>query len=115
MSPVGSPSAPGEAGDSAGESAAWHPAHEWLEEDDEQDMDYHPAMEMDESDEVDAWEESSVEDNLDVMVTDGELTAGHIGNADLTNDFFVQRTHISTSAIFNSSSRWRKPPGRDRN
>lgn len=69
MSTPGSPG--GEAPESAGESTVWHPAQEWLEEDDEHDMDYHPAVE--ESDEGDAWEEMSVEDEpFDIQVSDGE-------------------------------------------
>lgn len=69
MSSSGSPE--GEARESAGESTVWHPAQEWLEEDEEHDMDYHPAVE--ESDEGDAWEEMSVEDeNFDIQVSDGE-------------------------------------------
>lgn len=69
MSSPGSPEA--EARESAGESTVWHPALEWLEEDDEQDMDYHPAAE--ESEEGDGWEEMSVEDeHFDIQVSDGE-------------------------------------------
>lgn len=69
MSTPGSSGA--EAPESTGGLTVWHPAQEWLEEDDEHDMDYHPAME--ESDEGDAWEEMSVEDEpFDIQVSDGE-------------------------------------------
>lgn len=69
MSSPASPS--GEARESAGESTVWHPAREWLEEEDEHDVDYHPGLE--ESEEGDAWEEMSVEDEeFDVRITDGK-------------------------------------------
>lgn len=61
----------GEATESTGEQTIWHPARQWLEEDDEHDIDYHPALE--ESEEGDAWEEMSVEDeDFDVGARSGE-------------------------------------------
>lgn len=69
MSSPGSPSE--EARESAGGTTAWHPAQEWLEEDDEVDMDYHPALEG--SEDEDGWEEMDAEDeDMDLGVSDGE-------------------------------------------
>lgn len=68
MSSPGSPSE--EARESAGGTPAWHPAQEWLEEDDEVDMDYHPALEG--SEDEDGWEEMHAEDEMGLGVSDGE-------------------------------------------
>jgi WD repeat-containing protein 23 len=67
MSSPGSPSE--EARESAGGTPAWHPAQEWLEEDDEVDMDYHPALEG--SEDEDGWEEME-EDEMGLGLSDGE-------------------------------------------
>jgi WD repeat-containing protein 23 len=67
MSSPGSPSE--EARESAGGTPAWHPAQEWLEEDDEVDMDYHPALEG--SEDEDGWEEMD-EDEMGLGLSDGE-------------------------------------------
>lgn len=66
---MSSPRSPSEeARESAGGTPTWHPAQEWLEEDDEVDMDYHPAM--DESE--DGWEEMEGED-MGLGVSDGGI------------------------------------------
>lgn len=116
MNPLGSTSASGEGGDSIGESGSWYPAQEWLEDDDEQDMDYHPTVEMDESDDGDAWEEMSVEDeDLDVEVTDGENhTRDILTGASLIDESLLQKTRISISAIFKSSSPWTRKRAEDK-
>jgi WD repeat-containing protein 23 len=67
MSSPGSPTE--EARESAGGTPAWHPAQEWLEEDDEVDMDYHPALEG--SEDEDGWEEMD-EDEMGLGLSDGE-------------------------------------------
>ena len=61
--------------DARGESI-WHPAREWLEEDDDLDMDYHPALEG--SNDDDEWEEEA--DNEDEEI--------NLGISDGTNDNF---------------------------
>ncbi|OQD77248.1 hypothetical protein PENDEC_c003G07048 [Penicillium decumbens] len=80
---MSSPRSPSEeARESAGGTPTWHPAQEWLEEDDEVDMDYHPAM--DESE--DGWEEMEGEDmGLGVSDENPHINIGNI-QIELTTD-----------------------------
>jgi len=60
--------------ESPGESERiWHPAQEWLEED-ELDADYHPAQEQSEDD--DGWEDDlPIEDEaMDLGLVDGNIS-----------------------------------------
>lgn len=68
MSSSGSPS--NEARTSAADSTVWHPAQEWLDEDDELDMDYHPAIEGSEDD--DGWEMDAEEMGLELGISEGK-------------------------------------------
>ncbi|KAJ6157535.1 hypothetical protein N7470_005127 [Penicillium chermesinum] len=73
--------------DGARGDAVWHPAHEWLEEDDELDMDYHPAMEG--SDEDEGWDDDAApeDDEMGLGVSD-DTPHINIGNIqiELTTD-----------------------------
>lgn len=48
----------------------WHPAQEWLEEDEELDSDYHPALEDEGSGEDRS--ESEANNEMGIQVSDGE-------------------------------------------
>lgn len=67
-------SSPGsnEATTEQGEAPIWHPAREWLEEDedDEEDLDYTVPPTMMETE--DEWEEDDVEDEMGLGISDGE-------------------------------------------
>lgn len=53
----------------------WHQAQEWLDEDDEHDTDYHPALEGSEDD--DRWESEEDDEDMGLEVADGQSSTPH--------------------------------------
>lgn len=57
--------------DGTREQPVWHSAQQWLEEDDELDMDYHPALEG--SDDDEGWDDDAEpeDDEMGLGISDG--------------------------------------------